>query len=116
MKYFKLRRIWSQLQPLGWWRYNEMEDYWDRQKIIKGNSRGSNWMEDQCRWWHEYQRWDRFWMYDLEPCPCTFNFAVADVGRWASDPECNMDRSFNDPTNCQFHKGASHCVVNIRPT
>jgi hypothetical protein len=93
-----------------------MDIYYDRQKILLGNSRGSNWMEDQCRWWHEYQRWDRFWMYDLERCPCTIHFAVSDIGRWAPDPECNMDRSSDDLNNCAFHKGAVHCVLNIKPT
>ena len=76
-----------------------MDIYYDRQKILLGSSRGGNWMEDQCRWWHEYQRWDMFWMYDLERCPCTIHYAVSDIGRWAPDPECNMDRSVNDPSN-----------------
>ena len=53
-----IRLIWSELQPLGWWRHNEMDIYYDRQKILLGNSRGDNWMEDQCRWWHEYQRYE----------------------------------------------------------
>ncbi len=110
------RIIWSQLQPLGWWRHNEMDIYWDKQWIVLGNSRGKSWMEDQCRWRHEYQRWDLFWMYDLERCPCTIHFAVSDIGRWAPDPECNMDRSLDDPTNCLLHKGAAHCVVTIKPT
>ena len=55
-------------------------------------------------------------MYDLERCPCTIHFAVSDVGRWAPDPECNMDRPTDDPLNCKFHKAATHCVLNIRPT
>lgn len=93
-----------------------MDDYYDREKILLGNSRGRNWMEDQCRWWHEYERWDRFWMYDLERCPCTIHFAVSDLGRWAPDPECTMDRSMDDPTNCKFHRGAQHCVVSIKPS
>lgn len=39
-----------------------MDILYDRHKILFGSSRGRNWMEDQCRWWHEYERWDRFWV------------------------------------------------------
>lgn len=93
-----------------------MDILYDREKILFGSSRGRNWVEDQCRWWHEYERWDRFWMYDLERCPCTINFATADMGRWIPDPECNMNRDQTDPNNCLLHKGAMHCVVNYKPT
>ncbi|KAI3389375.1 hypothetical protein SNEBB_001005 [Seison nebaliae] len=121
------RRIWSPLMPLGWWRNEEMEIYFDKQSRVLGNARGKHWGEDQCRWWHEYERFDRVWMDELPRCPCTMAFAIGDAGRWMSDSECNLDRGPYDTSNCKYHRSSTsnantndfeavHCVISTKNT
>ena len=109
-------KIWSSLHPIGWWREVEMKFYYDKKSFLFGSSRGRNWAEDQCRWWHQYRRYDRYWMDDLEICPPTLIFAIGDVGNWAPDPNCNMYGEMYNELNCLQHTGAQHCVVNLKPT
>ena len=66
--------------------------------------------------WHQYRKYDRFWMDELELCPPTLTFAIADMGIWAPDPNCNMYGSSYNELNCLQHRGAQHCVVNLKPT
>ena len=55
-------------------------------------------------------------MDDLEICPLTLTFAIADIGTWAPDPNCNMYGSMYNDLNCLQHAGAQHCVINLKPT
>lgn len=105
------------MHPLGWWRNDEMKFYYDKHSFLFGNSRGKNWAEDQCRWWHEYRRFeDRSWMDELEICPPTVFFAIGDAGVWTADPRCNMYGSEYNELNCLEHPDASHCVITLRRT
>jgi AMOP domain len=110
------RYIWSALHPIGWWRNDEMKFYYDKKSYLFGSSRGRNWPEDQCRWWHQYRKYDRFWMDDLEICPPTVMFAIGDIGVWMPDPQCNMYGSEHNELNCLQHSEAVHCVITMRRT
>ena len=110
------KRIWTALHPLGWWRNDEMKFYYDKKSFLFGSSRGRNWAEDQCRWWHEYRRNDLYWMDELELCPPTVMFAIGDAGIWAPDPSCNMYGDQYNELNCLQHPGASHCVITMKRT
>ena len=110
------KKIWTALHPLGWWRNDEMKFYYDKNTFLFGSSRGKNWAEDQCRWWHQYRRHDLYWMDDLELCPPTLMFAIGDIGVWAPDPSCNMYGDLYNELNCLQHQGASHCVITMRRT
>ncbi len=55
-------------------------------------------------------------MDDLEICPPTLTFAVADAGVWAPDPNCNMYGSAWNELNCLQHEDAQHCVVTLKTT
>ena len=101
---------------MGWWRNDEMKFFYDKNSYLLGNSRGKNWAEDQCRWWHAFRRYDRYWMDDLEICPPTIFFAIGDAGNWAPDPSCHMYGHLHNELNCLQHKGAQHCVITMRRT
>jgi hypothetical protein len=93
-----------------------MKFYYDKKSYFLGNSRGKNWADDQCRWWHQYRKNDRYWMDDLEICPPTLMFAIGDLGVWAPDPSCNMYGHEYNELNCLQHQGAQHCVITMKRT
>uniref|UniRef100_A0A5S6QIF4 Sushi domain-containing protein n=1 Tax=Trichuris muris TaxID=70415 RepID=A0A5S6QIF4_TRIMR len=73
---------------------------------------GSDWALKRCINWYEKDgRWRNFWM-DLEPCPCTLDQALFDIGRFMPYLECDM----NGDGGCYYHRGATHCVMSIQAT
>ncbi|KRZ45852.1 Uncharacterized protein T4C_4045 [Trichinella pseudospiralis] len=68
---------------------------------------GPNWALKRCIDWYEKDgKWRNFWM-DLQPCPCTLDQALFDVGRFMPYLECDM----NGDGGCYYHRGSSHCVM-----
>ncbi|XP_054773314.2 sushi domain-containing protein 2-like [Lytechinus pictus] len=65
------------------------------------------------------KKWCRNWL-DIEvenddtflnatpPCPCTFDQAQLDIGRFSPHPECDVDST--EPNNCIHKPQAMHCV------
>ncbi|KRY61525.1 Uncharacterized protein T03_15396, partial [Trichinella britovi] len=68
---------------------------------------GPDWALKRCIEWYEKDgKWRNFWM-DLQPCPCTLDQALFDVGRFMPYLECDM----NGDGGCYYHRGSSHCVM-----
>ncbi|CDW59993.1 AMOP and VWD domain containing protein [Trichuris trichiura] len=73
---------------------------------------GADWALKRCLHWYKQDgRWRNFWM-DLEPCPCTLDQAIFDIGRFMPYLECDM----NGDGGCYYHRGASHCVMSTQAT
>ncbi|KHJ42499.1 AMOP domain protein [Trichuris suis] len=73
---------------------------------------GADWALKRClQWYKKDGRWRNFWM-DLEPCPCTLDQAIFDIGRFMPYLECDM----NGDGGCYYHRGASHCVMSTQAT
>lgn len=47
---------------------------------------------------------------ELEPCPCKFEQAAMDLGRFMPIFDCDRDGD----TSCPFNKGAMHCVQSVQ--
>ncbi|KFD52274.1 hypothetical protein M514_06837, partial [Trichuris suis] len=93
---------WSDLVPFGWY----FHDVWQYQL-------GSNWATDMCIDWFQYDgRRENFYMFleNTQPCPCTLDQAVVDIGRYVALSDCDI----NGDHKCYYTQGAQHCVVATR--
>ncbi|GAB1601701.1 hypothetical protein Ahia01_000448500, partial [Argonauta hians] len=91
----------SEVIPLGWY-------------ISPGLTRelGTGWAKNKCELMKSDTRHNNDWLDHLFPCPCNLNQALADFGRWLTEPGCNSFRK----TRCRFHEEAIHCVKSVAPT
>ncbi|KRZ03136.1 Uncharacterized protein T11_17932, partial [Trichinella zimbabwensis] len=93
---------WSDLIPFGWY----FHDVWQYQM-------GKNWATDMCIDWFQYDgRRENFYMFleNSQPCPCTLDQALLDVGRYVALMDCDI----NGDHRCYYTQGAQHCVVSVR--
>ncbi|CAI9731598.1 domain-containing 2-like [Octopus vulgaris] len=91
----------SKIIPLGWYIAPTL-----RRKI------GANWASNKCELMKNDVSYNRDWLDHLIPCPCNLDQALADFGRWLTQPSCNI---FSN-SKCRFHEGAVHCVKSTCPT
>lgn len=87
--------------PLGWYVNNDMVQRY-----------GSQWPHDKCILWYNNDRQDMAWLQSLPYCPCNLGQALVDIGRFQTDPGCDMFRG----SVCTYHIGAVHCVRAVKPT
>ncbi|XP_021348303.1 sushi domain-containing protein 2-like isoform X1 [Mizuhopecten yessoensis] len=87
--------------PLGWYVNNDMIQRY-----------GSHWPHDKCVLWYNKDRQDMAWLQSLPYCPCNLGQALVDIGRFQTDPGCDM---FSGSV-CTYHIGAVHCVRSVKPT
>eukprot|EP00057_Strongylocentrotus_purpuratus_P029925 XP_780234.3 PREDICTED: sushi domain-containing protein 2 [Strongylocentrotus purpuratus] len=81
--------LWSKVHVLQWYKGYDTED----------------WCQD---WWDVEVENDDSFLDVTPPCPCTFDQAQLDIGRFSPHPECDVDIS--SPSNCIHKPGAMHCV------
>ncbi|GAB6024102.1 hypothetical protein CHUAL_008814 [Chamberlinius hualienensis] len=88
-------QLWSHPMPLAWYFYPQWEE-----------NDGPEWARMACDNW--IQREDRLNTFSnhVTRCPCTLGQALADMGNFGPDPECDMNLN----TGCYSHKEAKHCV------
>ncbi|XP_074658258.1 sushi domain-containing protein 2-like [Tubulanus polymorphus] len=91
---------WSRVIPLGW--------YIDRSMRRR---HGADWLDQKCTNWSRSEVNDTDWLNGLEPCPCTLQQALVDIGSWVSDPDCRLPTS-----RCPYHPTAVHCVESALPS
>ncbi|XP_033742451.1 sushi domain-containing protein 2-like isoform X2 [Pecten maximus] len=87
--------------PLGWFVNNDMIQRY-----------GNHWPHDKCMLWYNNDRQDMAWLQSLPYCPCNLGQALVDIGRFQTDPGCDMFRG----SKCTYHIGAIHCVRAVKPT
>ncbi|XP_061188230.1 sushi domain-containing protein 2-like [Saccostrea echinata] len=82
---------------------------WLMRKHLK-KVHGPQWLHEKCMNWYKKEVKDMQWIEALDPCPCSLQQALLDMGRWQTDLSCNM---FSKTPTCAFHKGAVHCVRSV---
>ncbi|EPB77953.1 AMOP domain protein [Ancylostoma ceylanicum] len=98
------RVFWSKLTPFGWY----FRDVWEYEY-------GRDWALELCQDWFDYDGKRVNFAMDLEPflpCPCTFDQALLDLGRYMPLFGCDRDGD----ASCEYNKGAQHCVMSVAAT
>lgn len=91
----------SKIIPLGWYIAPTL-----RHEI------GANWASRKCELMKKDVDNNKDWLDHLIPCPCNLDQALADFGRWLTEPDCD---SFSN-SKCRFHDEAVHCFKSTAST